>query len=133
VKLRLKEDPKEWRNFTLICSVMLLLLCAAGARSGVVGRAWVVGGCAVAAAVGLAAIWHPSAFRGFYRGAMGISFRIGQVLGKVILGMVYVLVVTPLGLALKVAGIDPLEIRGKKEKASYWKEARQTGDFEKLF
>jgi hypothetical protein len=133
MKLKLKEDPTEWRNFTLICCAAVLVLCAVAARSAVVGREWTTAGCVVAAAAGLVAIWHPPAFRGFYRGIMAVSFRIGQVMGKVILGIVYLLVVTPLGLAMRVAGKDPLQRRGKREKESYWREARPVGDFEKLF
>lgn len=132
MKLKLKEDPKEWRNFTLIFCAVVLVACALAARRGA-SRQVVVSGCGLGAIVGLLAIWYPPAFRGFYRGAMAISFRIGQVMGKVILGAVYLLVVTPLGLALRVAGKDPLEIRPGKEKASYWKEARQAGDFERQF
>ena len=132
MKLRLKEDPKEWRNFTLIFCVVVLALCALGARKGV-GREIVAGGCGAAAIVGLVAIWYPPAFRGFYRGAMTVSFHIGQVVGKVILGAIYLVVVTPIGLALRLAGKDLLELRGKKEKASYWKEARRIGDFERQF
>jgi hypothetical protein len=133
VKLKLKEDPQEWRNFTLICCVALLVVCAVAARSGVVRREWTVAGCAVAAMAGLVAIWHPPAFRGFYRAAMTVSFRIGQVMGKVILGAVYLLVVTPLGMAIRLTGKDPLELRTKPAKESYWREARRVGDFEKLF
>ena len=132
VKLKLKEDPKEWRNFTLLFCVVVLVLCALAARKGV-SRQVVVTGCALAGIVGLVAIWYPPAFRGFYRLVMGISFRVGQVMGKVMLGAVYILVVTPIGLTLRVARKDPLEIRRRKEKASYWKEARRTGDFEKQF
>ena len=132
MKLKLKEDPKEWRNLTLIFCVALLVVCALAARRGL-SREIVASGCAFAALVGLVAIWYPPAFRGFYRGVMGVSFRLGQVMGKVMLGAIYLLVVTPLGWALRVAGKDLLEIRSGKEKASYWKQARRTGDFEKQF
>lgn len=132
MKLKLKEDPKEWRNFTLIFCTVVLVLCGLAARRGL-SRQLVTSGCALAAVMGLVAIWYPPAFRGFYRLVMGISFRVGQVIGKVMLGAIYVLVVTPIGLALRIAGKDPLEIRRGKEKASYWKEARPTGELEKQF
>ncbi len=132
MKLKLKEDPKEWRNFTLIFCAAVLVLCALAARKGV-SREIVTCGSAAAAIVGLVAIWYPPAFRGFYRLVMGISFRVGQVMGKVMLGAVYAFVVTPIGLAMRVVGKDPLDMRQRKEKASYWKEARRAGDFEKLF
>jgi ABC-type uncharacterized transport system permease subunit len=132
VKLKLKENPKEWRNFTLIFCTVILALCALAARKDV-RRDVVVCGCAFAAIVGLVAIWYPPAVRGLYRGVMTISFWVGQTMGKVMLGAIYLLLVTPLGLALRVVGKDPLEIRRVKEKASYWKEARPPGDFEKQF
>ena len=131
MKLKLKEDPNEWRNFALICCAVVLVGCAVTARAGA-NRAVVVSGCGLAAAAGLVAIWYPPAFRGFYRAVMALSFRIGQVVGKLILGVVYVFVVTPLGLAMRVVGKNPLDIR-TKSKESYWKAARQVGNFDKQF
>jgi hypothetical protein len=79
------------------------------------------------------AIWHPPSFRGFYRVAMAVSFCIGQVMGKVLLGAVYLLIVTPLGLLMRALGKDPLDIRHGKGKQTYWKPARRTGKFEQQF
>jgi hypothetical protein len=130
---RLKEDPKEWRKFALLCGVMLLVV------SGVLYWRKVVSievfYSAGAAVVGMAILVfvYPKAFRPIYRGAMTVSFAIGQVMGKVVLGAFYILVLTPLGLVLRVMGKDLLETRLERERPSYWKEARKRGKMDQQF
>jgi hypothetical protein len=79
------------------------------------------------------AVLNPETFRGFYRRAMTVSFHIGQVMGKVILSIFYLLVVTPLGLALRMMGKDLLEIRQPAKAESFWKPARKRGKLEQQF
>ena len=130
---RLKEDPKEWRNFTLLCCGIALFLCAGAARKGAIGREWIALVCGMVSIAGLVAIWHPQSFRAFYRTAMIISFRVGLVMGKVTLTFVYLLVVTPLGAAMRLSGKDPLNIRRSKDRDSYWREARASSKFDQQF
>ena len=131
MRLKLKENPVEWRNFTLICCAAGLVATVVATWRGWIGDATRVAACLLITAAGLAAIWRPVAFRWFYRGAMTVSFAVGQVVGKIILGAVYLLIVTPLGMALRMAGKDLL---GTKTRAgSDWKEARRSGRLEQQF
>jgi hypothetical protein len=43
---------------------------------------------------------------------------------KLIFGMLFFLVITPVGLLLRMAGIDYLEGKANSEKISYWKKRR---------
>ena len=131
MRLKLRENPSEWRNFTLICCALALVLTVVATWRGWIADAMRVIACVLITVAGLAAIWRPRTFRWFYRAAMTVSFAIGQVVGKVILGAVYLLVVTPLGIALRLAGKDLL---GRKSRAeSYWKEARRSGKLDQQF
>jgi hypothetical protein len=51
---------------------------------------------------------------------MGMAEGMGFVMTRVILGMVFFLVVTPIGLARRLFGGDPLNRRGARTE-SYWK------------
>src|SRR5262245_54677828 len=100
MRLKLKEDPKEWRNFALICCAMLLILSGLANWRGVISGTPVALAAAALSVIAVLAIAKPRIFRPFYRLSMAISFQVGQALGKVILGTIYILVITPLGLAL---------------------------------
>ena len=131
MRLKLKENPSEWRNLILICCAVALVGTVVATWRGWIGETTRVIACVLITVAGLVAIWRPRTFRWFYRAAMTVSFAIGQVIGKVILGAVYLLVVTPLGIALRLAGKDPL---GRKSRAeSYWKDARRSGNLDQQF
>lgn len=133
MRLKLKENPSEWRNFTLMaCAIALAATVFAAWRDWLGDFARVIA-CAVITSAGLIAIWSPRTFRPFYRAAMTVSFAIGQVIGKVILGTVYLLVVTPLGLLLRLTGKDLLQMRERPQRESYWKEARPPGKLDQQF
>ncbi len=44
----------------------------------------------------------------------------GWLMTRVILGIVFVLIFTPAGLMLRLLGKDPLELRFRRDAASYW-------------
>ena len=80
MKLKLKEDPKEWFKFTVVMVIVAVVITALLIRSKVLPPiALVFAG--VFLHFVLAACWvRPVWFRGFYRTGMTMSFRIGQAL-----------------------------------------------------
>src|SRR2546422_3987753 len=64
----------------------------------------------------------PSLRRPFYLGWLYVTFPIGFVLSHVILGAVFYLVFTPVGLVLRLLGKDPLHRRFDRDAKSYWVE-----------
>ena len=62
-----------------------------------------------------------------YVGFMYAVFPIGWVVSNVILAITYYLVLTPIGLLLRLGGKDPMERRLMPEAQTYWREHR-TGD-----
>ncbi len=131
--LRLSEKPLEWIKFTAVIGV---------AVNGVLGLLWWKGTlpgvvCLIAANAALAAVaaasLHPRGFRGFYRGGMTLSFQSGQVIGKVLLTLLFFLVVTPMGLLLRLLGKDLLQLKKTPEKNTYWHKAKNNRDFDRMF
>ena len=69
----------------------------------------------------------PSFMRVVYVGLSYVAWPIGFVVSHVLLGAVYYLLVTPIGLIMRAAGYDPMHRRFDPEAPNYWIE-RDGGD-----
>jgi MFS family permease len=131
--LRLKENPTEWIKFTAVIgfavNVVLWLLWW---RGRLPLTAPMTAAAFALLAVITAAI-RPYMFRGFYRGGMTVSFQIGQVIGKILLTLLFFLFVTPLGLVLRLFGKDLLLLKKAPEEKTYWHAARNDREFDRMF
>lgn len=131
--LRLKENPIEWFKFTAVIAVVVNLILWAIHWNGNVPIT--VPAVAVVAAiliVTLAAI-RPRWFRGLYRIGMTASYHTGQVIGTVLLILVFFLIVTPTGLFLRLLGKDLLLISKSNRKATYWHDVSKPQNFDRMF
>jgi len=132
MRLKLKEEPKEWLKFTVVMAVMASVAAVLLHRRKWIGIEALAGiGVAIALAAGVCAI-RPRWFRGFYRAGMTASFRVGQAFGWVWLTLFFLVVLTPLGLLLRVFGKDLLEMKRRKTD-TYWRAARTPGGFGRQF
>ena len=76
---------------------------------------WTLGGIASA----LYALW-PAGRRRIYVGWMYAVYPIGWAVSHVLLGVVYFVVITPIGLALRLLRHDPLKRAFDRTATSYW-------------
>lgn len=87
---------------------------------------------AVLGAIGLLAaliIWAwPAAGRRLYVGWMLAALPIGWTLSHLVLGAVYYLVLTPVGLIMRLLGRDPMQRRFDREAETYWVERTARAD-----
>jgi len=84
---------------------------------------WLAG----AAVVGFPGLLLPALMRPIYVAWMALAFPIGWTVSHLLLGAIFYLVVTPIGLLVRLFGNDPMERHYDPEAASYWVEHR-TGD-----
>ena len=71
-----------------------------------------------AAAVGVA---RPEWFRRVYVGWMIVTFPLGWLMSHVVLAAIYYLLFTPLGLAMRLLGHDPMRRKLQRgESTTYW-------------
>ena len=133
MKPRLKENPRDWQKFSTVTLLVLGLVTTAAWRRGWVSEAaWA--GLLTAAGAAIVCAWiYPRPFRGFYRVGMTLSFYVGQVMGKVLLTLIFLLAVTPLGILLRLSGKDLLKLRRKRDATSYWQDCRPRGPFDRQF
>lgn len=68
----------------------------------------------------LASLLAPALLRIPNRLWMGLGAILHRLVSPVILGLMFFVVVTPIGIAMRVTGRDPLRLRFDKTLASYW-------------
>ncbi len=130
---RLKEDPREWRKFAWAALAALAIVAALLWRRGTLSPVGFGAVAGLAALFALGAAFRPRPVRPFYRAGMTLGFYLGQVIGRVLLALAFLLVLTPLGLILRLAGKDLLRLRPDRRRASYWRPARFTSHFDRQF
>ena len=133
MKPKLKENPKDWLKFTVVCCVIGMLIVRALQRRGILRHDLALALFAVAVATLLLCIVRPAWFRGFYRAGMTVSFYIGQIVSRVLLTVLFLLVVTPLGLLLRLFGKDLLHLKRKRPDESYWHPVNRPQNLDREF
>ncbi|SPE59694.1 conserved hypothetical protein [Verrucomicrobia bacterium] len=133
MRLKLKEDPKEWRKATLLSAVGLGLLSSVLRWRHVLARAPWVAVLATLAVVMICAWFRPRWFRGYYRVSSRVGFYVSQFLGCVVLAVLFLVVVTPVGWVLRLLGKDVLELKARREAVSCWHKAGDSTPLDRLF
>jgi hypothetical protein len=133
VRLRLKEDPREWRKFGLSSALVLALITGWLCWRAVLAKPVAAGILAGLLAIALLAIVRPGSLRRPYRFGMRVSHGMGRVIAPVVLSLVFLLVLTPLGLLLRLMGKDLLRLRRDPLAGSYWQRPSGSEDLTKMF
>ncbi len=107
----------ELRQFGFTLAVPFALLAAVSAWRGHTLAPAVLAG--LAAALGLLALLAPPLLGPVYKGWMGMAHGLGWFNTRLLLGVVYFVMVTPIGLVMRLTGRDPLD-RRLRDRESYW-------------
>jgi hypothetical protein len=86
------------------------------------GGEWMMAGpiMALAAAVGIAGLIWPRLMRPIFIGWICAAFPIGWVVSHLLLAAVFYLVITPLGLVMRLVGRDKLNLQFDRKSKTYW-------------
>lgn len=114
---RVPASPREIRNFGLLFALLALLAGVWFLWKGWGGWEWLAGLAGFFLLTGLAV---RSVLRPVYIGWMYFAQVLAWVNTRVILTLFFYLVMTPVGLALRLLGKDPMHRRPDPEGASYW-------------
>lgn len=132
---RLKENPREWKKFGLVLFALPALIAALAAWRELWWPATAMATAGIAGAA-LAILWQfPRALRSVYRTGMTVSFHVGQTIGQFLLAILFFLVFTPLGLFLRFAGKDPLNLQkpAQNKPSSFWIPAKPPSQPDQMF
>jgi hypothetical protein len=113
------------RNELRVFAVMLIAF--GGIAGGIVFARFQAFGVALALAgvfglLGLAGLAFPRLLRGVYVVWMAAVYPIGWIVSHTLLACLYFLVVTPIGIIMRLLGRDPLNRRFERQTPSYWKQ-----------
>ena len=133
MKLKLKEDPKEWRKAALFSTLGLAILSSLLRwRRVLPPKGWIIV-LIVLACVALSALAQPRWFRSWYRFSSRIGFYISRFIGCALLAILFFLILTPLGLLLRLLGKDLLRLKRPQSTETYWSPTKPSGPLERLF
>ena len=133
MKLRFKEDPKEWRKAALLSLIGPSLLIGIFRWRGVVSWKFVFAALALFVVIALCALVRPRWFRGFYRFGTWLGFHTIQIFGKVVLALVFFLFLTPFGLIMRLMGKDSLQLKPPRDQQTFWRPAKQDGSLDNMY
>ena len=77
-------------------------------------------------------IW-PRGLRPIYVVWMALAFPIGWTVSHLLMGATFFLLMTPLGICMKLLRHDPLDRKFDKEAKTYWKRKAPAGDSRRYF
>lgn len=123
-------NRRELRQFALIWIGFFALVggyfwWSAGLRPAIVW--WVV------AAAGLIGAALPGVFRPIYVLWMLLALPIGWTVSHLLLLIVYYVVLTPIGLLMRLVGYDPLKRQADPAAKTYWVTHEQPADMQQYF
>ncbi|MFO0829111.1 MAG: SxtJ family membrane protein [Phycisphaerales bacterium] len=139
VSFALNADfPRREQRIGAAIPIVLLAWWALGAATRSAGgdvatvHRWCFVLCCAIGVVGAAGVaFVPSLSVRVYRAWMFAVLPIGWSLSHVLLAIVFYLVVTPIGIALRLAGRDPMERRFDRAAKTYWKRREPIVDSER--
>jgi hypothetical protein len=87
----------------------------------------------VSAALGLLGACVPTLIRPVYVTWMALAFPIGWTISHIMMGIVFYLVITPIGFIMKACGRDPMRRRLDRSCQSYWLRRESSDDVKRYF
>lgn len=133
MQLNLKDEPKEWRKSALLAALGLALITSLLRWRHVIGcRGWLIILC-VLAFVAICAIAWPRWFRGYHLFSMRIGFVVSRVVGRILLMLFFLFVLTPVGWILRIMGKDLLQLKRRSDATTYWQTSKESSPLDRLF
>jgi len=83
--------------------------------------------------VGLLGQFIPVSIRWLYQLMMAVTLPIGLVVSSLLMGLIYFLVMTPIGLLMRLFGRDPMHRKFDPDAGSYWIERTAPRDARQYF
>lgn len=123
-------SSKSIRHFSLLISAVAVVAAILMVWKGSVktNSFYLIGFAIIFAIVGSLL---PAIIRPIYKVWMGFAFSLGWIMTRILLSLIFYIIITPIGLILRLMGKDFLNIRAHKQVDSYWiKRSEQKTDAE---
>jgi hypothetical protein len=133
MKPDLKDEPREWRKSALLAALGLAMLSSLLRWRHVLADQTWLALLALAGLVAMGALWQPRWFRGYHRFSVKLGFAVSQFLGRLLLMLFFFFILTPVGLILRLAGKDALQLKPGPEATTCWQTAKAYSPLDRLF
>ncbi len=120
-----KEPGSSDRTFGLVFTGFFLVVALAPLRHQQPLRWWALAAAGVFLAVALVA---PTLLRGLNRLWTELAFLLQKITNPIVMGVLFYLLITPIGLLMRVFGKDPLNRKFDPHAESYWIKREPMGD-----
>jgi len=127
-----KPSARQLRQFSILEIVFFAIVCA-----------WLyyrttypqvaVAVLAVAGVVGILGLVWPAFVRPIYIAWMTVAFPIGWLVSHLLLAVIFYLVISPIGLIMRLCGYDAMQRKFDRQAKTYWKRRDRNDDTETYF
>jgi hypothetical protein len=132
IELNLNPTRNELRNFGLAALAFSAIVATiVFRRTGSTSAAATI--VSVGVIVAVLGFVLPKAIRPVFVVMTIVGYPIGWVMTHAIMGVIFYLVVTPVGVIMRLCGRDPMERGFDRRAASYWKPRRTDSDSRRYF
>ena len=132
LEINWNPSARQLRQFSLLLAAMLLAVAGwLYWRSSASG--WVAAALLAGAAVAAIGLLRPGLMRVVYVVWMAAVFPIGWTVSHVLLAAIYYLVITPIGVIMRMCGYDPMQRRFERNAKTYWKRREDQDDTKRYF
>lgn len=122
---RLDQTKKSLRNFALTISAVLFVIAVlVFLFSEYPQRSYYFA--VIALFILIIGLTSPLLLKPFHTLWMGIALIVGWFISRILLTVIFFIVLTPIGLFMRLLGKDPLDKKIEPEKQSYWIKKQKT-------
>ena len=133
MNIKYKEDSRAWRKSTLFTVIGLMVLSSIFRWRHLLSNSVWVALLLALVSVGLLAWVCPQWFRGYYRFSTWAGFWSSQWVARAVLVLLFVALIVPAGIILRLLGKDPLRLKRSRQADSHWRPVRQGGSLDRSF
>lgn len=133
MKLNYKEEPKEWTKSVLLPALGLAIIGSVLSWRRHLSPNFWSATLGVLAVLAVCAVLQPRWFRGWYRLSLRMGFYSSQFIGRCVLMVFFVLIITPMGWILRLACKDLLQLKRPDKAATCWQPAKDCTPLDQVF
>jgi len=122
-----EKSPKELKKFGLTMALICFLFSLVGIWKNGTLTGLSLALCVCTLIFIALALVAPVKLKAFERFWMALAEKINKVITPIILTIAFYVLITPLGLLLKLMGKDILALKIDKSRTTYWEEVDQAG------
>jgi hypothetical protein len=133
MRLKLKEEPREWQKFTAAMAVVLGAVTVLLWKRQIIPPVTLISVLTLLSVALLLCLVRPRWFRLFYRAGMTLSSAIGQIVSTILLALFFLCLLTPLAFITRLLGKDLLNTKRSPLATTYWRPAKSNNQFDREF